>query len=109
MDIRHKLHNVGQVLLQPGRRPGVDGASQVQLRQGVVVQDEVWGKLPFSVLEDDAGEVQEVDIWDGGLVPQSLNKLGNNCPDDAGSVSVPDEGLVTIVTNVNKVLKNSWK
>ena len=107
MNIRHKLHNVGQVLLQPGRGPSVDWASKVQLRQGVVVQDEVWGKLPFSVLEDDAGEVQEVDIRDGGLVPQSLNKLGNNCSDDAGSVSVPDEGLVTIVTNVNKVLKNS--
>ena len=107
MNIRHKLHNVGQVLLQPWRGPGVDGAGEVQLGQGVVVQDEVWGKLPFSVLEDDAGEVKEVDIWDGGLVPQSLNKLGNNCSDDAGTVSVPDEGLVTIVTNVNKVLKKS--
>ena len=107
MNIRHKLHNVGQILLQPRRGPGVDGAGEVQLGQGVVVQDEVWGKLTLGVLEDDAGEVQKVDIRDGGLVPQSLNKLGNNCSDDAGTVSVPDEGLVTIVTNVNKVLKKS--
>ena len=72
-----------------------------------MVQDEVWGKLTLGVLEDDAGEVQKVDIRDGGLVPQSLNKLGNNCSDDAGTVSVPDEGLVTIVTNVNKVLQST--
>lgn len=104
MDIRYKLHNVGEILLQPGSGPSVDGPSNVQLRQGVVVQDEVWGKLPLGILEDDAGKVEKVDIWDGGLVPQSFNKLSNDCSDDAGAVPVPDEGLVTIVTNVNKVL-----
>ena len=72
-----------------------------------MVQDEVWGKLTLGVLEDDTGEVQKVDIGDGGLVPQSLNKLGDNCSDNAGTVSVPDEGLVTIVTNVNKVLQST--
>lgn len=72
-----------------------------------MVQDEVWGKLTLGVLEDDTGEVQKVDIGDGGLVPQSLNKLGDNCSDDAGTVSIPDEGLVTIVTNVNKVLQST--
>ena len=107
MNISHKLHNVWEVLLQPRGGPSVDGASKVQLGQGVMVQDEVWGKLTLGILEDDAGEVQKVDIRDGGLVPQSLNKLGNDCSDDAGTVSVPDEGLVTIVTNVNKVLQNS--
>ena len=107
MNISHKLHNVWKVLLQPRGGPSVDGASEVQLGQGVMVQDEVWGKLTLGVLEDDTGEVQKVDIGDGGLVPQSLNKLGNDCSDDAGTVSVPDEGLVTIVTNVNKVLQNS--
>ena len=72
-----------------------------------MVQDEVWGKLTLGVLEDDTGEVQKVDIGDGGLVPQSLNKLCDNCSDDAGTVSIPDEGLVTIVTNVNKVLQST--
>ena len=107
MNISHKLHNVRKVLLQPRGGPSVDGTSEVQLGQGVMVQDEVWGKLTLGILEDDAGEVQKIDIRDGGLVPQSLNKLGNDCSDDAGTVSVPDEGLVTIVTNVNKVLQNS--
>ena len=104
MDICYKLHNVREVLLKPGGGPSVYGPSNVQLRQGIVVQDKVWRKLPLGILEDDAGKVEKVDIWDGGLVTQSFNKLSNNCSDDAGAVSVPDEGLVTIVTNVNKVL-----
>ena len=69
VDISHKLHNVREILLQPGSGPGVDGPSNVQLRQGVVVQDKVLGELALGILKDDAGKVEKVDIWDGGLVP----------------------------------------
>ena len=104
MDIRDELHDIGEVLLKPGGGPSEDGACQGQLSEGVLVQDEVGWKLSLGVLEDDAGQVEEVDIRDRGLVPQSLYELGNNCPDDARTVSVSQEGLVAVVANVNKIL-----
>ena len=105
VNVSHELHDVWQVLLQPGGGAtvvcSIHGDTNVLLQ----LQDKVRRELTPGVLEDHAGEVEEVDVRDGGLVLESINKLDNDSPDDKGPVSVLNKCFVAVVANIHQILK----
>ena len=102
--IGHKVYNVRQPAFKVGSASTLDRPRQGELKLWHILEDGGGWKFSFRILEHHAAQEEKVDIRNGGLILERVNKLVDNSTDYGRLVPLLVERFVAAATDFYQVL-----